>query len=336
MSSKVLHIWGINTNNTGDHLLGPATRNWFENNIYKTHFDCKSCRDNFDKQTIDKINSEYDALLIGGGGLILPDTNPNKVSCWQWSITKENIEKITIPIYVVSLGYNLFYNQNICMPNRDSNYEDKSRLKIFNENISCLIDKSEYFSVRHNGDIDLLKRHVPKLLHDKIKFQFCPTIEYAKSLSSEIKPSNVVAFEIKEDRTWRRYYNTNKEKVFNNIAKFCKEIKDKKEIAVLLHEPHNNKIVQYLNNNGIKPRVIQNFNVPVQKIIENFQSIDTLYCMAGHSQMISMALGCNTKSIITHNKLKFFLEDINKYKYENYIDPNAEDVYEKLMETHYG
>jgi hypothetical protein len=50
--------------------------------------------------------------------------------------------------------------------------------------------------------------------------------------------------------------------------------------------------------------------------------------------MISIALGCNTKSIITHNKLKFFLEDIDEYKYENYIDPNSEDVYAKLMETY--
>tara|TARA_B100001778_G_scaffold48949_1_gene36231 strand:- start:3222 stop:3887 length:666 start_codon:yes stop_codon:yes gene_type:complete len=220
------------------------------------------------------------------------------------------------------------------MPNRDSNYEDKSRLKIFNENISTLIDKSNFFSVRHKGDIRCLRNHVPERLYDKISFQFCPTVEYAQSLVSDKKPSNTLAFEIKEDRTWRRYYNTSKEKVFSDILKFCKEIKDKKEIAVLLHEPNNNKIVHYLNDNGIKPRVIQNFKVPVKKIIENFQSIDTLYCMAGHSQMVSMALGCNTKSIITHDKLRFFLEDTNKYRYQNYINPNSENVYKKLMETY--
>lgn len=331
---KVLHIWGVTNNNAGDFLLGPATRKWFEKNIFKANFSHKSCRDNFDASVINKINTEYDALLVGGGGLILPDTNPNNISCWQWKISKSNINKINIPIYVVSIGYNLFYKQSICMPNQKNNHEDKSRLKIFNENISALIDKSIYFSVRHKGDIYKLKQHVPESLHDKISFQFCPTIEYAKGLASEHKPSNILAFEIKEDRTWRRYYNTSKEKVFSDILKFCKEVKGQKEIAILLHEPNNNKIVQYLNNNGVQPRVIQNFQVPVQKVIENFQSIDTLYCMAGHSQMVSIALGCNTKSIITHDKLKFFLEDIDQYKYANYVDPNHEDVYKKLMETY--
>jgi len=331
---KVLHLWGITDCNAGDFLLGPATRQWFENNVFKANFSHKSCRDNFDESVINKINSEYDAILVGGGGLILPDTNPNNVSCWQWKISKSDIEKISIPIYVVSIGYNLFYFQNICMPHRDSNYEDKSRLKIFNENISTLIDKSKFFSVRHKGDIRCLKEHVAPHLHDKISFQFCPTVEYAKSLASDKNPTNTLAFEIKEDRTWRRYYNTSKEQVFNDILKFCKEIKDQKEIAILLHEPNNNKIVQYLNNNGIKPRVIQNFKVPVKKIIENFQSIDTLYCMAGHSQMVSMALGCNTKSILTHDKLRFFLEDTNKYRYQNYINPNSENMYKKLMDTY--
>jgi polysaccharide pyruvyl transferase WcaK-like protein len=333
---KVLQIWAISDYNTGDFLLGPATKQWFEKNIHQADFSNKSCRDNFDEETIGKINSKYDALLVGGGGLILPDTNPNKVSCWQWIISEDNINRINIPIYVVSIGYNLFYNQTIGMPNVDNNHEDKSRLKIFNENISCLIDKSKYFSVRHNGDIELLKQHVPKSLHDKISFQFCPTIEYAKGLSLTTKNSNVLAFEIKEDRTWRRYHKTSKEKFFNDILNFCKQIKNEKEIAVLLHEPNNNKIVEYLRNNGIAVQVIKNFDITEQKIIENFQSIETLYCMAGHSQMISIALGCNTKSIITHNKLKFFLEDIGEYKYENYIDPNSEDVYAKLMDTYNG
>lgn len=332
---NVFHVWGISQRNTGDYLLGIATKQWFENNIFKAKFTSKTCRTNFNKQAIDTIN-KYDALLVGGGGLILPDTAPNKISCWQWKISKDNINKIKIPIYVVSIGYNLFYNQNICMPNRGNNSQDQTRLKIFNENISTLIDKSEYFSVRHNADIELLKKHVPISLHNKISFQFCPTIEYVKSLSLDVKPSNTIAFEIKEDRTWRRYYNTTKAKFFNDILKFCKTVEDKHEIAILLHEPQNTDIIKYLKKYGVKVRIIENYKKTPKEIIQNYQSIDTLYCMAGHSQMVSIALGCNTKSIITHNKLKFFLEDINQYKYENYIDPNSENVYKKLMEIYNG
>lgn len=330
---KVLHTWGVSTNNAGDFLLGPATRQWFENNISKATFDYKSCRDSFNTQTVDRINDQYDALLVGGGGLILPDTNPNKISCWQLGISKEDIQRIKIPIYVVSIGYNLFYNQTICMPHRENNYEDKSRLSIFNDNISTLIDKSAYFSVRHKGDIERLKQHVPSSLHEKIKFQFCPTIEYAKTFPKG-RPSRTVAFEIKEDRTWRRYYKTSKEHVFRDICRFCKQIGNYTDIAVLLHEPNNGKIVEYLKKNNVRARVIPNYQLSVESTIQNFQSIDTLFCMAGHSQMVAHALGCNVKSIITHDKLKYYLQDINQYKDENYIDPNSEDVYNKLMDIY--
>jgi len=333
---NVLHLWAVSNFNAGDYLLGPATRQWFENNVFRANFTLLSCRNYFNEEAVDRINEKYDALLIGGGGLILPDTNPNKISCWQWKISKDNIDKIKIPIYVVSIGYNLFYNQNICMPNINNNNQDKTRLQIFNDNITTLIDKSEYFSVRHNGDIELLKKHVPVSLHDKITFQFCPTINYAKSLSSGVKSSNTIAFEIKEDRTWRRYHKTTKKKFFNDILKFCKEIEGEREIAVLLHEPRNTNIIQYLKKYGVELRVIKNYEIWAKRTIENFESIDTLYCMAGHSQMVAMGLGCETKSIITHNKLKFFLEDIGQYKYENYIDPNTEDVYKKLMEVYNG
>ena len=48
-------------------------------------------------------------------------------------------------------------------------------------------------------------------------------------------------------------------------------------------------------------------------------------------QMMGEALGCKTVSLISHNKLKYFLEDIGKYKDNNYVDLNNEKVYEKLI-----
>ena len=47
--------------------------------------------------------------------------------------------------------------------------------------------------------------------------------------------------------------------------------------------------------------------------------------------MIGHALGCRTISLITHNKLKYFLEDIGEYKENNYVDINKDNIYDKLV-----
>ena len=59
--------------------------------------------------------------------------------------------------------------------------------------------------------------------------------------------------------------------------------------------------------------------IPKNKIIENYSKISTIYCTAGHSQMISYGLDIKIISLITHPKLKNFCDDIDD---KNYIDIN--------------
>ena len=77
---KVLHLWGITDSNAGDFLLGPATRQWFENNVFKANFSHKSCRDNFDESVINKINSIERSL----------DSTEGKVETLKTSIESTN------------------------------------------------------------------------------------------------------------------------------------------------------------------------------------------------------------------------------------------------------
>lgn len=337
-----MHIWGVAPTNFGDAVIANATKYWFYKNVdNNVVFDSDTCRKPFTSKIIENINQKYDYLLVGAGGLILPDTTPNENSCWQWNITKENIEAIKIPIYVISIGYNIFYHQKINMPHKKNNKFYSWRLKKFNDNISALIKHSKYFSLRHNGDLSLLKQHIPEDLNTKLQFQFCPTIEYTKSVITQnnmIKTQNdiVWAFEIKEDRPNRRYYNTKEENFYNDVCEFIKYCaKNKPNIKlVILDTNHKNKrFKNFLNSKGIVLPIIKQHNLQDNQLIQNLMNIDRLYCMGGHSQMIGYSSGCDVRSIITHNKLKFFLEDIDEFKYEKYIDPNTEDIFNKLVET---
>ena len=132
---KIAHIYASNAKvNSGDFFLGISTKKYFQEKYFKeknvsfTDIDCRN-QNNF--INIDNINKNYEYLLIGGGGLILPDTTPNNISCWQWVISLENLQKINIPIYVVSIGYNLFFTQKITNPNRENNEDIPERLNIF-------------------------------------------------------------------------------------------------------------------------------------------------------------------------------------------------------------
>jgi len=223
---NVAHIYASNAKtNSGDFMIGIAYKKYFEeiilkkNNIKFTDLDCRD-KNLYNDENISKLNN-YDYILVGGGGLILPDSSPNKISCWQWVISKENIQKINKPIYVLSIGYNLFFNQNINMPNRNDNYEDINRINIFKENIITLIKKSVKFSLRHKNDVKQLLNIIGNELKDKVTYEKCATVWYVNKYWN-IKNGEYIAIEVKDDRPNRRYYNITKNKYYDELICFIK------------------------------------------------------------------------------------------------------------------
>ena len=326
MTLKVAHIFASNAkNNSGDFMIGIAYKKYFEEIVIKskcifTDFDCRK-NELFNDINVVKLNL-FDYILIGGGGLILPDSNPNKLSCWQWSITSDNILKIEKPIYVLSIGYNLFFNQTINMPSRSSNNEDKTRMNIFKNNITTLINKSKLFTLRHKQDVESLISIVGENYRDKVLYEICSTVWYVnKYWKPFINNMNnkTYAIEIKDDREWRRYYKIGKEKFYKyllNIVKY--HIKKREKIVYLSHDGSNN-FYKYLQQNNINIPILDNSIGDENKIFENYSKIHTIYCSAGHSQMISYGLGIKIISLISHPKLKNFCDDIGN---KNGIDIN--------------
>lgn len=316
---KVAHIYASDAKtNSGDYILGIATKWYFKYHILETNditFTDLDCRNNdlFNNQNIHKLN-DYDYILIGGGGLILPDTMPNRNSGWQWNISTENILKIGRPIFVMSIGYNLFFNQEINMPDRESNKVDNSLTKIFTENIIQLINKSVIFSLRHKEDIEKLLSIIGEKFRNKIDFQKCPSIDYIKyNWKSKLIniPKKYIAIEIKDDREWRRYYKIGKVNYYNELLKFVKILlNDNKNVCYLSHDGSKN-FYNFLKNNSI---ILPLFDCSIgneERILYNYSQIHTILCSAGHSQMFSYALGIRPISMITHPKLQYFCEDFN-------------------------
>jgi hypothetical protein len=331
---KALHIYAVGgKSNSGDFFLGPATKSRFESIVEKEvqwkNFDV---RKTVTQSDVDYFNT-FDYLVIGGGGLFLPDTNPNKVSCWQWGCSENFYSKIEAGIYIIAVGWNHFYGQDITMPSRNSILTtDMSRHNIFRKNISSLLENSAYFTMRHNGDCEKLKQIVEQEHHKKINFEFCPVINYIKDkYASGFKSGGIYhAFEIKDDRPQRRYLGTTIQKVYQELLVYIRYLLEKGEkIAVMSHDG-SRSFAGFLKGNGVPFVLLNNTVANEQKIIENYSQVKKLYCTAGHSQMTAYALGLPFHSLIGHDKLEYFLKDTDNFDEDRYTYINDNDLAAKI------
>jgi len=308
---KALHIYAVNgSRNSGDYFLGPATKYKFCSVLGKdvewSNFDV---RKTVTKEDIKYFNT-FDFIVIGGGGLFLPDTNPNNVSCWQWACPTNLIKEINCDIYVLGVGWNHFYGQDISMPNSD-NFSDIKRVEIFKNNIEALVKHSKLFTMRHKGDCRQLRKYLPDELHGKVHFDFCPVIPYVQEKYKQFKSEGEYhTFELKDDRLHRRYISKPIQKVYEELLEVINNIIRKGEKVAIMSHDGSRSFYEYTRRCGLYLPFIDNTVANEEKIIDNYSKIKHLYCTAGHSQMMAYALNIPFTSLITHDKLKYFLEDI--------------------------
>ncbi|AFZ36133.1 Methyltransferase type 12 [Stanieria cyanosphaera PCC 7437] len=318
-SLRVVHV-GIhqNTDNGGDTLLFPAIRWLWQNHLAPTHFTLSPLRGEVTQKTIDEIN-QHDALIIGGGGLFLSDTNPNGFSGWQWACSTELLDKIKVPIILFAVGYNQFRGQSKFKP-------------VFTENLRKLVEKSAFIGLRNYGSIEALKQYLPEYLHHKLIFQPCPT-----TLLSRFYPDipfqtenteKIVSVNIAFDRHHLRFGHREDE-ILWNIADSLLLLQEKGWKPVLFnHSSHDRDAYLWFKARGLRLDEARLFCVPPQTVIQEYSQVSLALGMRGHAQMIPFGLNCPILSLITHDKLGFFLDDIGHNEWG--IDLQQENVKNNL------
>jgi len=290
LGAKVGPEFGMGRGNAGDTAVGEACTY-----VYQTEFpDCEitymNCRQIFDQKHIDEINT-HDILFVGGGGLFLSDTFPNTASGWQWGIPHELLLKIKIPIVVYAIGYNKFRGQ-----------DDFS--EIFNKSVSTLVEKSLFFSMRNTGSCNAIKKHIPEKLHSKISLNFCPTIIFEKKFKNNFSRNSSVGFLLGGDRLNLRHKDL--ENYVKNMQEFLLFLKQMDVKTILINHQNDNWISKFLEFDEYKDL----YKKPVDEIYDFYFSIDTVVSDRGHGQMIPFACGCKIISPISHDKLSWFLDNL--------------------------
>tara|TARA_R110002096_G_scaffold412195_3_gene612632 strand:+ start:383 stop:1567 length:1185 start_codon:yes stop_codon:yes gene_type:complete len=301
-SDKILfHVSAFSYGNAGDTLLPLALQDTWNTVDASFNWENQPVYPTVDSSILEKINKSK-GVIIGGGGLFLKDTNANNISGWQWPCSSEMLSKIRVPIFFYAVGYNRFRNQEEFEP-------------IFKENIKIFAEKADYIGLRNTGSIQSLKKYLPDNLHAKLRFQPCMTTYLSELYGDEIDfnkdKQDFLAFNVAFDRSHLRF-GKNIGKILTDISLVLKELSEIVPLRFYSHMASDEAIVPFLQSHGVKYKLIRLNDSHPKRIVEEYVKPKLVIGMRGHAQMIPF--GCKTPiiSIISHDKLQWFLDDIGK------------------------
>ena len=299
-NESIFHVSAFSYGNAGDILLPIALRDTWGQVKADTNWISQAVYPVVDDLLVEKIN-ESKGLVIGGGGLFLKDTNANSISGWQWPCSIDMLNQIKVPIVMFAVGYNRFRNQDDFEP-------------CFTENIKAFANKCEYIGLRNYGSLESIKKYIPENLHAKLRYQPCMTTFLSKlypDLCSYTEKEDFIAVNAAFDRSHLRF-GENIGTVLNDFAKAVKYASKFYPIKFYSHMDSDDAFLPFLQSYGVKYELIKLNNVHPSEIIKAYAKPRLVIGMRGHAQMIPF--GCNTPivSIVSHDKMQWFLDDIGQ------------------------
>jgi len=322
---KLAHISYYFTPNAGDTVLSHCVRKTIESNIGVCEWEIIRPNSTVNDSVIDCLN-DCEKIIIGGGGLFLPDSSANSISGWQWPISNDQLKRITSPIIVYSVGYNYFRGQ------------EKS--KLFEQSVRTLVECSSFFGLRNHGSIRTIQQLLPDYLQSKVIYQPCTTtiIRNLYPQLEKIDNTGNVAVNMAFDRENLRYGN-DEEVILSKTAKAIKQIENRGyRIFYVCNCWNDDRFLLFLRNEGVNYTLCDLSHGFPDEILGFYNNMDFVIGMRGHAQMIPFGLNKGILSLGTHDKMRWFLEDIDAVDWYVDLNNNISDldnaIYEKFIQVH--
>lgn len=373
---RAVHITYYKALNMGDTVLSACVRRTLSQLCGMSFPHLVSVDEPVTDALIETIN-QADLLVIGGGGLFLPDTNKNSVSGWQWAIPPDQLKKIRVPIVVYTVGYNYFRGQ--------------SRSTLFEENLRLLLAKSSFIGLRNLGSCravtEILQQNASVCAgfgaqaggesglemqvyqeangtdcgadgwtkggpaapeHDRdftggsallqvpeIVFQPCTTTLIRK-LYPELpgaEKTGRIGLNLAFDRSELRF-GEEKERILSQIAQAMKEIENRGyTIVYIAHCIEDFQFLPWLDAAGVRCEKAETSDWFPEKALSFYNRIDLVLGMRGHAQMIPFGLNKEIITLGTHDKMRWFLEDIDAEDWYIELRENPDQLKETIVRT---
>ena len=293
--------YGVHRNgNAGDTALFDATRKLFDTQLGCQRWQRLPVRSPVLAADVERMNSHAKAILVGGGGLIIPDSVPDSRSGWQWNIALGDLRRLEKPLILSGVGYNVFYGQ------RD--FSD-----LFREHIIETVSRAAFVGLRNSGSIRALAANLPGELGDKLRLQPCPTTVISRlypGFSPAWQPGKHLSINLAFDRAERRFGGRIEDSV-RDIALAARHMTDKGwRVTVALHDPRDRYYLRLLRASGLNFDTVDLAHAEVTRIFEFYARTDLTIGMRGHGQMVPFGLQRPIFTLASHPKMKYFLEDI--------------------------
>ena len=307
--TKLTHV-GIHESlnrNAGDTLLFDEVRRLFGAQLGSIDWDRRQVWESLDLDTVGAVNDAQRPLVIGGGGLLLRDQAGADASAsgWQWNSRPDAVRALEVPVVVFAIGYNRFRGQ-----------EDFDAP--FTDHMNALAERSTFFGLRNNGSIRAVKSYLAPELQDKLSLQPCPTVSgwqlhedvaetaAAHSASGHMVLRANVAFDRPQFR-----FGTDPDAVLGRLAEALAHAQQTGwEIRFTAHKEMDLQFLPYLEAANVGYQVDDITDADPAGILDTYARCDLAVGLRGHAQMVPFGLRRPIVSVISHDKMGWFLDDI--------------------------
>jgi polysaccharide pyruvyl transferase WcaK-like protein len=284
------------TGNFGDCALIQGTKDAFEKRFGDIEWITWPLRYQVPVGAFKTINS-CDLVLIGPGGLILPDTVPDSVSGWQLNLSTKHIKNLQVPVVVLGIGWNLFQGQVLSGRATDS--------------LRVLGDRADIFTARNSGSA----RNLQRIGLKDVGVCPCPSL-FIETGPGRHGPFDVphIGINLAGDRPRMRF--TDRGFFAEQVRGFYRAMTDRGAvITFVLHSysPAKNceDIIATIPNANVR-RIETNFpHEPevLRERVRGYKDFDLVVGMRGHGCMVPFGQGVPVIAWATHDKVRWFMED---------------------------
>lgn len=310
--------------NAGDVMIAYAEHALFDKRFGKQSWPVEDHQRKVTHEDVQRINASAKAVVVGGGGLIIPDHYRYVESIdsdWKWNISLADLAAIRKPLLGFALGYNRMAGQPDFKP-------------FFRDHIAAVVDQSVFFGLRNGGSIARLSECLPPHLRSRLSLQLCPT-----NLMSMIQPDRWGATRDQRERSitfvlfigFQRLGLVEKKENIRRIGDLAKRLhQDGWTIHVATHTEEELAAVPVFREAGVPFTLKMLDMMSPEAIAQYYRGKSLVIGMRGHGAMLPYGLGVPVMGIINHVKVRYFLAEVKLGHYA--VDLEDPHMADKMIE----
>ncbi len=287
--------------NAGDKVLPESVRLALDADPSARRWHALHAHRLFDRDALAEVNRRR-GLVIGGGGLFIPDTAPNGNSGWQWNVPPEHLRAIEVPVIVHAVGFNAFDGQSY-------------RHRRFHESLRLLAEQSSFFGLRNHGSVEKVRALLPPHLRERVRWQPCPTTvtrHLVPGWTDPVAREDTILLNAAYDRAGLRFGH-DYPYFLDQMARAVRGLGALAQVKIAAHALDDERLAHDLRRtHGISLPVLPMYDWDNDEIRAAYAKTRLVIGMRGHAGMIPFGCGTPILSLVSHPKMAYFLADIDR------------------------